>query len=91
MRMKKGIISEYLKNRKFILLMKYWFLTDRGYVGFQTLHSNTAMPKKKVKRSRSQKLIQRVPKKLSNKRVLNTHVTGKNSPFKIVSFYYDSD
>jgi len=63
-------------------------ITDSGYQGFQTIHKNTQMPKKKSK----QKLLSKDDKKynqtLAKKRVLNENIIGVLKRFKIIADRY---
>jgi hypothetical protein len=61
---------------------------DTGYLGFQKIHSNTQLPKKKSKKhplNQADKLLNR---QISSERVLNEHVIGKLKRFKIIADKY---
>ena len=52
-------------------------LTDPGYLGLQKIHTNTHMPRKKLKKYPITKEHKRRNKELLSQRVLNEHVIGK--------------
>lgn len=63
-------------------------MTDTGYVGLQTIHANTFMPKKKSKKRPLSHEDKQKNRELSSQRVLNEHVIGKIKRFKILSDRY---
>lgn len=63
-------------------------LTDTGYQGIAKIHSNSALPKKKTKKSPLTKEDKRKNRELSSQRVLNEHVIGMIKRFKIISDRY---
>jgi hypothetical protein len=63
-------------------------LTDTGYQGFQKIHQNTEMPRKKSKKNPLTAADKLKNCELSSMRVLNEHVIGKIKRFKILSDKY---
>ena len=63
-------------------------LTDTGYQGIHKLHQNSALPKKKTKKSPLTKEDKKKNRELSSERVLNENVIGMIKWFKIVSDRY---
>ncbi len=63
-------------------------LTDTGYIGYQKMHSNTEMPKKRTKFHPLTDDEKKRNKELSSLRVLNEHVIGRVKRFKIIACSY---
>ena len=63
-------------------------LTDTGYQGIQKLHQNSALPKKKTKKTPLSKEDKKKNRELSSERVLNENVIGMLKRFKIIADRY---
>jgi DDE superfamily endonuclease len=63
-------------------------LADSGYQGLQKMHSNTQVPKKKLKSRTLTKQDKKENRKLSSDRVLNENVIGMLKRFKIIADRY---
>jgi hypothetical protein len=63
-------------------------LTDGGYQGIQKIHANSALPKKRSKKSPLTEEDKRSNRLLSSERVLNENVIGVIKRFKIISDRY---
>lgn len=63
-------------------------ITDTGYQGIQKLHSNTALPKKKTKKSPLTQQDKKNNQQLASQRVLNENVIGMIKRFKIIADRY---
>jgi hypothetical protein len=63
-------------------------LTDTGYQGIHKLHQNSALPKKKTKKTPLTKEDKKKNRALSSERVLNEHVIGMLKRFKIIADRY---
>lgn len=61
---------------------------DSGYQGFQKLHLNTKIPKKKIKKRPLSKADKANNRKISSKRVLVENVIGSVKRFRILSERY---
>ena len=59
-----------------------------GYQGIGSIHSNSALPKKKTKKNPLTKEDKRKNRDLSSERALNENVIGMIKRFKIVSDRY---
>lgn len=77
-----------LKDSKVLLCENIKVLTDTGYLGFQEIHANTDMPKKKSKNIPLTIKEKQQNKALSSQRVLNEHVIGRVKRFKIIADKY---
>lgn len=63
-------------------------VTDTGYLGLKSIHSNTSMPKKKSKNNPLTHNDKKSNRKVSSIRMLNEHVIGNVKRFKIISDKY---
>lgn len=63
-------------------------LVDNGYQGFQKIHENTEMPKKKSKKHPLSKEAKAHNRDISSKRVLVENVIGSVKRFRILSERY---
>lgn len=63
-------------------------LTDTGYQGIHKLHQNSALPKKKTKKSPLTTEDKRNNRELSSERVLNENVIGMVKRFKSIADRY---
>lgn len=63
-------------------------VTDTGYLGLQTLHGNSTMPKQRSKKNPLTADDKRHNRAISRDRILAEHVIGAVKRFKIVSNRY---
>ncbi len=77
-----------LKESGVIFTKNQQVLVDTGYMGFQKLHKNSLMPKKRSKKNPLTPEDKAINREISRKRIVVENVIGSLKRFKIISDKY---